>query len=263
MAINPGKGFLGTWGTQAVGPALDNLLDGLSNHYKVSKQALLEDFKPLIFALRLHAVPSAIRVCQTPKPEYSGDQSLQELFTMWSNLYWIGTLGPEYHKQEYYQKLEADVKAELNFDINDIVNRFFVLKVKQHGKMPDLLRQQFLEFIYIVRTDAVNKMIQVTNEKSATRSFDEILQELISSWNPEKFANAAEEKTEFNVILTEAGEKKIQVIKVVRELTGLGLKEAKDLVDGAPKPIKEAVSKAEAETVKKKIEEVGGKIEIK
>lgn len=74
---------------------------------------------------------------------------------------------------------------------------------------------------------------------------------------------AAEEKTEFNVILTEAGEKKIQVIKVVRELTGLGLKEAKDLVDGAPKPIKEGLPKAEAETVKKKIEDVGGKVEIK
>jgi large subunit ribosomal protein L7/L12 len=76
-------------------------------------------------------------------------------------------------------------------------------------------------------------------------------------------AAAAEEKTEFNVILLEAGEKKIQVIKVVRELTGLGLKEAKDLVDGAPKPIKEAVSKADAENIKKKIEEVGGKVEIK
>jgi large subunit ribosomal protein L7/L12 len=76
-------------------------------------------------------------------------------------------------------------------------------------------------------------------------------------------AAAVEEKTEFNVILTEAGEKKIQVIKVVRELTGLGLKEAKDLVDGAPKPIKEAVAKAEAETIKKKVEEVGGKVEIK
>ena len=76
-------------------------------------------------------------------------------------------------------------------------------------------------------------------------------------------AAVAEEKTEFNVILAEVGEKKIQVIKVVRELTGLGLKEAKDLVDGAPKPIKEGVSKAEAETIKKKIEEVGGKIEIK
>ncbi|HWX76823.1 MAG TPA: 50S ribosomal protein L7/L12 [Candidatus Acidoferrales bacterium] len=76
-------------------------------------------------------------------------------------------------------------------------------------------------------------------------------------------AAAAEEKTEFNVILTEAGEKKIQVIKVVRELTGLGLKEAKDLVDGAPKPVKEAVPKAEAESVKKKLEEQGAKVEIK
>jgi len=76
-------------------------------------------------------------------------------------------------------------------------------------------------------------------------------------------AAAAEEKTEFNVILNEAGEKKIQVIKVVRELTGLGLKEAKDLVDGAPKPIKEGISKADAENIKKKIEEVGGKVEIK
>lgn len=76
-------------------------------------------------------------------------------------------------------------------------------------------------------------------------------------------AAAAEEKTEFNVILTEVGEKKIQVIKVVRELTGLGLKEAKDLVDGAPKPVKEAVPKAEAETIKKKLEEQGAKVEIK
>jgi large subunit ribosomal protein L7/L12 len=76
-------------------------------------------------------------------------------------------------------------------------------------------------------------------------------------------AAAAEEKTEFNVILSETGDKKIQVIKVVRELTGLGLKEAKDLVDGAPKPVKEGVSKADAETMKKKIEEVGGKVEIK
>jgi large subunit ribosomal protein L7/L12 len=76
-------------------------------------------------------------------------------------------------------------------------------------------------------------------------------------------AAAAEEKTEFNVILAEVGEKKIQVIKVVRELTGLGLKEAKDLVDGAPKPVKEAVPKAEAETIKKKLEEQGAKVEIK
>jgi len=74
---------------------------------------------------------------------------------------------------------------------------------------------------------------------------------------------AVEEKTEFNVILADAGEKKIQVIKVVRELTGLGLKEAKDLVDGAPKPVKEGVAKAEAETIKKKLEEQGAKVEVK
>src|SRR5512139_3375620 len=76
-------------------------------------------------------------------------------------------------------------------------------------------------------------------------------------------APAAEEKTEFNVSLTAAGEKKIQVIKVVRELTSLGLKEAKDLVEGAPKPVKEGVSKEEAEAVKKKLEESGAKVEVK
>ncbi len=76
-------------------------------------------------------------------------------------------------------------------------------------------------------------------------------------------APAAEEKTEFDAILTAVGEKKIQVIKVVRELTSLGLKEAKDLVEGVPKPIKEGVSKEEAETVKKKMEEVGATVEIK
>ena len=76
-------------------------------------------------------------------------------------------------------------------------------------------------------------------------------------------AAAAEEKTEFNVVLADAGEKKIQVIKVVRELTGLGLKEAKDLVDGAPKNVKDGVAKAEAETIKKKLEEQGAKVEIK
>jgi large subunit ribosomal protein L7/L12 len=74
---------------------------------------------------------------------------------------------------------------------------------------------------------------------------------------------ATEEKTEFDVVLMAAGEKKIQVIKVVRELTGLGLKEAKDLVDGAPKPVKEKVTKAEAEDMKKKLEEQGGTVQVK
>jgi len=74
---------------------------------------------------------------------------------------------------------------------------------------------------------------------------------------------AAEEKTEFNVILSAIGEKKINVIKAVREVTSLGLKEAKDLVEGAPKPIKEGVAKEEAEAIKKKFEEAGATVEIK
>ena len=76
-------------------------------------------------------------------------------------------------------------------------------------------------------------------------------------------AAAAEEKTEFTVILAAAGENKVNTIKAVREVTGLGLKEAKDLVDGAPKPLKEGIPKADAEAIKKKMEEAGAKAEIK
>jgi large subunit ribosomal protein L7/L12 len=76
-------------------------------------------------------------------------------------------------------------------------------------------------------------------------------------------AAAAEEKTEFNLVLNDAGAQKVGVIKVVREITGLGLKEAKDLVDGAPKTVKEAMPKADAEAAKKKLEEAGAKAELK
>jgi len=76
-------------------------------------------------------------------------------------------------------------------------------------------------------------------------------------------AAAAEEQTEFTVILAEAGANKVSVIKAVRELTGLGLKEAKDLVDGAPKPVKEGISKADADALKKQLEEAGAKVEVK
>jgi large subunit ribosomal protein L7/L12 len=76
-------------------------------------------------------------------------------------------------------------------------------------------------------------------------------------------AAAAEEKTEFTVVLTSAGEKKIEVIKEVRALTGLGLKEAKDLVEGAPKPVKEGVNKEEADKIKATLEKVGAKVELK
>jgi large subunit ribosomal protein L7/L12 len=76
-------------------------------------------------------------------------------------------------------------------------------------------------------------------------------------------AAAAEEQTEFTVVLAGAGDKKVEVIKVVRAVTGLGLKEAKDLVDGAPKPVKEGVSKADAEALKKQLEDAGAKVEVK
>ena len=76
-------------------------------------------------------------------------------------------------------------------------------------------------------------------------------------------AAAAEEQTEFTVILASAGDKKVEVIKVVRAATGLGLKEAKDLVDGAPKPVKEGIAKADAEALKKQLEDAGAKVEVK
>jgi large subunit ribosomal protein L7/L12 len=85
----------------------------------------------------------------------------------------------------------------------------------------------------------------------------------VAAAGPAAAAPAAEEKTEFNVILTGAGANKINVIKAVREVTSLGLKEAKDLVDGAPKPIKEGVSKDEAEAIKKKFTEAGATVEVK
>ena len=80
---------------------------------------------------------------------------------------------------------------------------------------------------------------------------------------PAAAAEAAEEQTEFDIVLAETGDKKVNVIKVVRAITGLGLKEAKDLVDGAPSTLKEAVSKADAEDAKKQLEEAGAKVELK
>ncbi|NCC81750.1 MAG: 50S ribosomal protein L7/L12 [Clostridia bacterium] len=85
----------------------------------------------------------------------------------------------------------------------------------------------------------------------------------VAAAGPAAAAEVAEEKSEFDVVLASAGEKKINVIKVVRELTGLGLKEAKELVDGAPGKVKEGVSKEEAEDVKKKLEEAGATVEVK
>jgi large subunit ribosomal protein L7/L12 len=125
--------------------------------------------------------------------------------------------------------------------------------------MPEVSREQVKDFI---------KNMTLMDAAALVKELEEELG--VSAAAPVTVAAAAagpaaavEEQTEFNVILASAGEKKIQVIKVVRELTGLGLKEAKDLVDGAPKAVKEGVAKAEAETIKKKLEEQGAKVEVK
>jgi|SRR5688572_9017461 large subunit ribosomal protein L7/L12 len=126
--------------------------------------------------------------------------------------------------------------------------------------MPEVSREQVKDFIKnMTLMDAAALVKELEDELGVSAAAPVAMAPAAAG----PAAAAAEEKTEFNVILTEAGEKKIQVIKVVRELTGLGLKEAKDLVDGAPKPVKEAVAKAEAENVKKKLEEQGAKVEIK
>jgi large subunit ribosomal protein L7/L12 len=125
--------------------------------------------------------------------------------------------------------------------------------------MPEVSREQVKDFIKnMTLMDAASLVKELEEELGVSAAAP-----VAAAGTAAGPAAAAEEKTEFNVILSEVGEKKIQVIKVVRELTGLGLKEAKDLVDGAPKPVKEAVPKAEAESIKKKLEEQGAKVEIK
>jgi large subunit ribosomal protein L7/L12 len=108
----------------------------------------------------------------------------------------------------------------------------------------------------------INKLVKGIEEKYGISAAPAMAMGAVAA-APAAGGAAAEEKTEFSVVLTNAGEKKIQVIKVVRELTGLGLKEAKDLVDGAPKNVKDGVPKATAEDMKKKLEEAGAVVTIK
>jgi len=108
----------------------------------------------------------------------------------------------------------------------------------------------------------LSKLVKALEEKFGVTAQAQVVAAGPASAAPAEAA-PVEEKTEFNVILAVAGAKKIQVIKVVRELTSLGLKEAKDLVDTAPKPVKESISKEEAESIKAKLEEVGATVEIK
>lgn len=132
-------------------------------------------------------------------------------------------------------------------------------KLKGESFMPEVSREQVKDYIKNMTLLDAAALVKELEEELGVSAAAPVA--IAAAAGPA--AAAAEEKTEFNVILADAGEKKIQVIKVVRELTGLGLKEAKDLVDGAPKAVKEGVAKAEAESVKKKLEEQGAKVEIK
>jgi len=121
-------------------------------------------------------------------------------------------------------------------------------------------KDQVFEFIDNMTILDMSKFIKEFEERYGVTAAAPVA---VAAAAPGAAAPAAEEKTSFDVILTGAGDKKIQVIKVVRELTGLGLKEAKDLVDGAPKPVKTGISKEESDTMKAKLEEQGATVEIK
>lgn len=122
-------------------------------------------------------------------------------------------------------------------------------------------KDQVFEFIDNMTIIEMSKFIKEFEERYGVTAAAPVA--IAAAAAPGAAAPAAEEKTSFDVILSGAGDKKIQVIKVVRELTGLGLKEAKDLVDGAPKPVKTGVSKEEADSMKAKLEEQGAAVEIK
>ncbi|MFZ2197909.1 MAG: 50S ribosomal protein L7/L12 [Thermodesulfovibrionales bacterium] len=121
-------------------------------------------------------------------------------------------------------------------------------------------KDQVFEFIDNMTILDMSKFVKEFEERYGVTAAAPVA---VAAAAPGAAAPAAEEKTSFDVILAAAGDKKIQVIKVVRELTGLGLKEAKDLVDGAPKPVKTGIAKEEADTIKAKLEEQGAKVEIK
>lgn len=124
-------------------------------------------------------------------------------------------------------------------------------------------KNDVLNYIENVSVIELNDLIKAIEEKFGVKAEQFAMAAPAGGAKAEAAAAQVEEKTEFDVILDNAGANKIQVIKVVRELTSLGLKEAKDLVDGAPKPVKTAVSKEEADKMRAKLEEVGAKVEVK
>ena len=129
--------------------------------------------------------------------------------------------------------------------------------------MAEITKDDVVKFIENMTVLELSALVKELEEKFGVSAAAPMMAAVAAPGAAAGAAPAAEEKTEFNAILTGFGAEKIQVIKVVRAITGLGLKEAKDLVEGVPKPIKEGVSKDEAADIKKKIEEVGGAVEIK
>ncbi|MDR2644870.1 MAG: 50S ribosomal protein L7/L12 [Endomicrobium sp.] len=128
--------------------------------------------------------------------------------------------------------------------------------------MADLTKDQLIEAISSLSVIELSKLVKALEEKFGVSAAAPVAVAAAPAVGAAAGA-AAEEKTEFNVVLANAGASKINVIKVVREVTGLGLKEAKGLVDGAPKTVKENVAKAEAEEIKKKLTEAGATVELK
>jgi large subunit ribosomal protein L7/L12 len=127
--------------------------------------------------------------------------------------------------------------------------------------MPDITKEDVIEFIANMSVLELSELVKEMEEKFGVSAAAPVA---VAAGGPAEGAAAAEEeKTEFDVILTTFGDKKIQVIKEVRAITGLGLKEAKTLVDEVPKPLKEGVSKEEAEKIKSQLEEAGAQVEIK
>jgi large subunit ribosomal protein L7/L12 len=127
--------------------------------------------------------------------------------------------------------------------------------------MADITKEQVVEFLENMTVLELADLVKELEEKFGVSAAAPVA---VAAAGPDESAGAAaEEKTEFDVVLTAAGDKKINVIKVVRAVTGLGLKEAKDLVDGAPQAVKEAAPKEEAEELKKQLEEAGASVELK
>jgi len=128
--------------------------------------------------------------------------------------------------------------------------------------MAELNQQQVVDYIKGISVLELSQLVKALEQELGVSAAAAMPMAMPSQGGGGAAPAPVEEKTEFNVILSEVGDKKINVIKVVREVTSLGLKEAKDLVESAPKPIKEGVPKDEAESIRKKFEEVGAKVQI-